>query len=159
MTTTTAPRYRSAILNSLAAQQPHPMFRKDVPVTQQAQRSIHNGATFAQADAAVAKLAPGRYALPRTTPDGSGNMINFFKVFETRKGNRIVMLIARGSGDYSEVRLSVGHQIAAAKHIAEDSMAAMVLYGRETATCGRCGRALSNDASRAAGIGPECAKK
>jgi Family of unknown function (DUF6011) len=143
------------------------MFRKDAPVSQ-AQRSIHNvpsGASgFALADAAVAKLAPGRYALPRTTPDGSGNMVNFFKVFEARnrqgvKGNRIVMLIAKGGGDYSEIRLSVGHQIAAATHIAEDPMAAMVLYGRETATCGRCGRALSNDASRAAGIGPECAKK
>ena len=114
---------------------------------------------YAAADAAVAKVAPGRYALRRSTPDSAGNMINFFKVFETRRGNMIRLLIANGGGDYSEVRLSVAHQIAAAYHIAEDAMAAMVLYGRETATCGRCGRALSNDASRAAGIGPECAKK
>lgn len=114
---------------------------------------------YAAADAAVAKVEPGRYALPRTTPDSAGNMINFFKVFSTRRGNMIRMLVANGGGDYAEIRLSVAHQIAAATHIAKNPMAALQLYGRETATCGRCGRALSNDASRAAGIGPECAKK
>lgn len=162
MTTNTYPSSRNAILDSLRSQQPHPMFRKtEVKTVSQPtqQRSIHSGATFAQADAAVAKVEPGRYALPRTTPDGSGNMINFFKVFSTRRGNMIRMLVATGGGDYTEVRLSAAHQVAAATHIAEDPMAALQLYGRETATCGRCGRALSNDASRAAGIGPECAKK
>jgi len=174
MTTTTYTAARSAILDSLRNHQSHPMFasRKGAPVTQPTRSAVTAAQldgrqlrpTFAQADAAVAKVAPGRYALPRTTPDSAGNMINFFKVFQARNRqgqltNRIVMLVANGGGDYSEVRLSVTHQIAAATHIAEDPTAATVLYGRETATCGRCGRALSNDASRAAGIGPECAKK
>lgn len=162
MTTNTYPRSqaRSAILDSLRTQQPHPMFRKtEVKTVSQPQTAQQRFVSFAAADAAVAKVEPGRYALPRTTPDGSGNMINFFKVFSTRRGNMIRMLVATGGGDYTEVRLSAAHQIAAATHIAEDPMAALQLYGRETATCGRCGRALSNDASRAAGIGPECAKK
>lgn len=115
--------------------------------------------SYAEADAAVAKLPVGRFALPRTTPDGSGNMVTFFKVFETRRGNRIVMLVAAGGGDYSEVRLSTAHQVAAATHIAGDVKAARQMYGRETATCGDCGRALSNDESRAYGIGPKCRNK
>lgn len=37
--------------------------------------------------------------------------------------------------------------------------ASMIRYGRELGVCGSCGRELTNDASRAAGIGPVCANK
>lgn len=36
---------------------------------------------------------------------------------------------------------------------------AMVRYGRELGQCGHCGRTLTDEASRAAGIGPICADK
>jgi len=142
--------------------------RKGAPVIAHPTRSAVTAAqregrqlrpTFAEADAAVNALPEGRYALPRTTPDGSGNMINFFKIFKTQRGNRIVMLIARGGNDYDEQRLSVEHQIAAAGHIAEDVTAARQLYGQRTGTCGDCGRALSNEESLAYGIGPICRNK
>jgi len=137
--------------------------RKGATVTQP-QQTYRTRPTFAQADAAVDALPVGRFALPRTTPDGSGNMINFFKVFEARNRQgkitkRIVMLIARGGQDYDEQRLSVEHQIAAAGHIAEDVTAARQLYGQRTGTCGDCGRALSNEESLAYGIGPICRNK
>jgi hypothetical protein len=35
----------------------------------------------------------------------------------------------------------------------------MLLYGKEIGKCGHCGRTLTNDESRAAGIGPVCAGK
>ena len=34
-----------------------------------------------------------------------------------------------------------------------------IRYGRELGVCGRCGRTLTDEASRAAGIGPVCASK
>jgi hypothetical protein len=37
--------------------------------------------------------------------------------------------------------------------------AAMVRYGHELGVCGRCGRTLTDEDSRAAGIGPICASK
>jgi hypothetical protein len=40
-----------------------------------------------------------------------------------------------------------------------DLTEAMAKYGRELKHCGLCGRTLTNDASRAIGIGPECAAK
>lgn len=127
-------------------------------VAQRAPQGYRRRFTFAQADAAVDALPEGRYALPRNTPDSAGNMITFFEVFEGRKGKRIVQLIADGGHDYAQKTLPVDFQVYAAKHIAEDVKGAMARYGHETNTCGKCGRPLSNDESRAAGIGPKCAK-
>ena len=43
--------------------------------------------------------------------------------------------------------------------IAVDPEAASIAYGRAIGACGRCGRTLTDAASRAAGIGPVCASK
>lgn len=43
--------------------------------------------------------------------------------------------------------------------IADDPEAASIRYGRTIGRCGRCNRTLTDEHSRAAGIGPECAKK
>lgn len=42
--------------------------------------------------------------------------------------------------------------------IAKDPKAASIRYGRELGQCGVCGRTLTDEASRAAGIGPICAQ-
>lgn len=117
--------------------------------------------TYEDIDALVAQIPVGpngraRFALPRTRPDSAGNMITFFKVYTVRGQQRIAQLIAQGGADYDEIRLSADHQYAAARHILDDVKAAQALYGHSTNTCGRCGRALSNDLSRDRGIGPEC---
>ena len=43
--------------------------------------------------------------------------------------------------------------------IAVDAKTAMLRNGRELGHCGHCGRTLTDEASRAAGIGPVCADK
>lgn len=43
--------------------------------------------------------------------------------------------------------------------IAQDVKSAMLRYGREIGKCGHCGRTLTDEDSRAAGIGPVCAGK
>lgn len=45
------------------------------------------------------------------------------------------------------------------KIVADGPKAASIRYGRELGECGRCGRTLTDEASRAAGIGPVCASK
>lgn len=42
--------------------------------------------------------------------------------------------------------------------IAADPIAAQRLYGQEIGSCGRCGRTLTDETSRAFGIGPDCRK-
>lgn len=57
------------------------------------------------------------------------------------------------------VRITPEAMIAIAeKIIAADPKAAMLRYGRELGECGHCGRTLTNDESRARGIGPVCAR-
>jgi hypothetical protein len=43
--------------------------------------------------------------------------------------------------------------------IAVDAHAAMIRYGQEIGKCGHCGRTLTDEESRARGIGPVCAVK
>ena len=43
--------------------------------------------------------------------------------------------------------------------VAKDVRGALVLYGRKIGRCGVCGRTLTDEESRAAGIGPVCAGK
>lgn len=119
--------------------------------------------TYKQADELAASVPVGLYALPRTTPSASGNLLTFFKVHKFRGGHRIVQLVG-SVGDYLERPLPVAHQVFALTHIAEDIAAAAALYGKEAKICGFCaarGRTspLTHIRSLAAGYGEDCAKK
>lgn len=50
-------------------------------------------------------------------------------------------------------------KIAILSRIADDVKGASVLYGQRLGRCGVCNRTLTDEASRAAGIGPVCANK
>lgn len=133
------------------------------PVARPAVASVGERPTFKQVDAMAADLPIGYYALPRTTPSSSGNMVTFFKVHKFRGGHRIVQLVG-APGDYQEQPLRLELQFFALKHIGEDVAAAASLYGREAKECGFCaanGRrsVLTNDRSRKVGYGETCATK
>lgn len=99
----------------------------------------------------AATVADGRYAVEE---DGT---LKFFKV---KNGNRagFVFLDVQASDDWHAVR-NVTRIRAIVALIAQDPQAAMIRYGHELGECGRCGRTLTDEASRAAGIGPVCASK
>ena len=52
-----------------------------------------------------------------------------------------------------------GGRVGHLEEIARDPRAAAELYGRELGVCGVCGRTLTDEESRAAGIGPVCAER
>lgn len=87
----------------------------------------------------------GRYAV--ATDEGH---LAFYHCF---KG---VVVLVTGP---SEVKLPVKTAKAVVAKIAVDPEAASRAYGREIGSCGRCGRRLTDEESRAAGIGPVCAGK
>jgi hypothetical protein len=103
------------------------------------------------------QVAEGRYAL-RNVP-GYDNTVAFFHVSRPTEGKwtgRTFVdqyrsdeeLPVRGEGARKVLEL-----------IAADPKAAMILFGQETETCGHCGRRLTDDDSRAKGIGPVCGAK
>jgi uncharacterized protein DUF6011 len=105
----------------------------------------------AKSKAPAAEVADGRYAVEE---DG---VLKFFKV---KNGNRpgFVFLDIQASDDWHAIR-DLGRIRRIVALIAQDAHAAMIRYGHELGECGRCGRTLTDEASRAAGIGPICQGK
>lgn len=87
----------------------------------------------------------GRYAV-----DGEDGATKFYQA--TQNG-----LFVQASDELHPVHASAQDAIIA--KIAADPRAASIRYGQELGECGRCGRTLTDETSRAAGIGPVCATK
>jgi hypothetical protein len=125
---------------------------KDWPrkeVTAAAAEAIAPGASTQD----ITDVEAGRYALIHQ--DG----IKFYRVSKGKgKWAGRTFVDAQASDDFYPVRNPQARkEILAA--IAEAPYEAMVRYGHELGVCGRCGRTLTDEASRAAGIGPVCASK
>jgi hypothetical protein len=115
------------------------------------ERELRQAAARKAPAAPMAEVADGRYAVEE---DGT---LKFFKV---KNGGRpgFVFLDIQASDEWHAVRnVTRIREIVAL--IAQDPQAAMIRYGHELGECGRCGRTLTDEASRAAGIGPICASK
>jgi len=124
-------------------------------------RSQVEEANVAAAKAANEVAAPevpaGRYAV--ATEDGATNELAFYKVDhgKGRWAGRVFVSRIVGGNDDIAVR-GAGAKTVLAK-IAADPAAASAAYGHEIGACGVCGITLTNDESRARGIGPKCAAK
>lgn len=86
----------------------------------------------------------GRYAL--VTPEG----VKFYVA--SHEG-----FYVQASDDLHPLAPAAARSVIAA--IAEDPEAASRLYGQQIGKCGRCNRTLTDEVSRAAGLGPVCASK
>ena len=115
----------------------------------------HRSAPCAPAEPTAVTVPAGRYAL-----DGSGvNETVFYRVDRPEEGKWAgYTFVSRLEGP-SEERVPRTQKEGILARIAEDPAAASARYGREIGACGVCGRRLTNDDSRAAGIGPVCASK
>lgn len=109
----------------------------------------------AKADLAAYDVPAGRYAVENETGD-----LRFYIVdrpTEGRWAGRVFVKVM-----HSDERSRLFDNAAAsvlAKIVAAGPFEAMLRYGREIGSCGHCGRTLTDEASRAAGIGPVCAGK
>lgn len=93
------------------------------------------------------------------TDPGAENAIAFWWIVpDDRTGRYYLRQVIGGQGPV-KVRMSPEAMIAIAKKIiAAGPKEAMLRFGREIGSCGHCGRTLTNDESRAYGIGPVCRK-
>lgn len=105
------------------------------------------------------RVPDGRYALDRTErlADISGDdAVLFFRVNTPEEGRwQGFTFVDRLVGENRE-KVRGRLAMAVLRAIAADPQAALYRYGRETGTCGQCGRNLTDDDSRALGIGPDC---
>jgi hypothetical protein len=95
----------------------------------------------------------GRYAL-RT-----GGVVKFYQVSNGKgKWAGRTFVDAQASDDRYPVR-NPSEVTRILAEIAANPLAAEQLYGRELGRCSRCGRTLTDETSRAYGIGPDCRNK
>lgn len=98
------------------------------------------------------EVLPGRYAVP-----GEDGKLHFYIVEQGEKPGSIVLSVQASSREHE---LPFGRaKRAILEKIAGDPLAASAAYGRELGVCGVCGRALTDEDSRAFGIGPVCRRK
>lgn len=100
------------------------------------------------------EVPEGRYAVP--TEVGA---LGFYRVQRPTSGKwagRTFVSVMASDAEHP-VRGAAARSVLA--KIAVDPRGAMECFGREIGTCGRCGRVLTDDASRTRGIGPDCATK
>lgn len=99
-------------------------------------------------------VAAGHYALER---DGE---VTFYRVDRPTEGKwagKVFVKLQHGD-DYTNMSFAAGNTILG--HIVDQGvMECSTRYGREVGSCGVCHRTLTNEESRAAGIGPVCREK
>jgi hypothetical protein len=101
----------------------------------------------------------GRYGarFAMDTEPGATNTIAFWWISPTKTPGRFWLRQVIGGQGPVRVRMTPQAMIAIAEKIkAAGPDDAMRRYGRELGECGHCGRELTNDESRAIGIGPRC---
>lgn len=99
----------------------------------------------------------GSYAVE--TDDGAINTLAFYRVDRPEEGKWAGWTFVKHVVGDTEQRLSHAASRAVLAKIAADPAAASMAYGKEIGCCGACGRTLTNDDSREAGIGPVCRAK
>lgn len=117
----------------------------------------HNGpGPDRETEAAKTPPVPdGRYAVMH----GDG-VLRFYKVNTPTEGrwDGFTFVQVQASDELHPVR-NRSQRMAVLDAIADDPQSAAERYGREIGECGVCGRTLTDEASRARGIGPICADK
>jgi hypothetical protein len=100
----------------------------------------------------------GRYAID--TRLGAINTVAFYKVDRPDEGRWAGHVFVKHVVGGDELRMSRADSRVILLRIAEaGAEAASARYGHMIGECGMCGRQLTNDESRARGIGPICAAK
>ena len=85
------------------------------------------------------------------------NDLDFFRVVRAAGGVATYRII----GGHNDQRLDIEQAVMVLERLAvtEEIPGALAAYGREIGRCGRCHRTLTDEDSRAAGLGPDCASK
>ena len=116
------------------------------------ERLLHMPAKTKQSTS-LPDVPAGRYAV-----EDNGSL-KFYKVDRPTEGRWAGRTFVKVQASDREYPVKGGAAARVLSLIARDPKAAMLRYGREIGSCGHCGRTLTNEDSRAAGIGPICAGK
>lgn len=137
-----------------------PLDRKGASLLIGLLQGLPKSQSTADQDLPSAEVVPaGSYALATTSEDAV-NSLAFYQVDRPEEGKWAghVFISHQVSGDFRRVPRNQVKGILD-RIVQAGPMEASMAYGRELGECGVCHRTLTNDASRAKGIGPKCEAK
>lgn len=105
----------------------------------------------------LADLPDAYFAIPFVGDDAHTDL-TFVGIRTRDSGDRFLVHVVGGHGEYCKFSFEWAEKVVAALR-STDLNEAAALYGREIGHCGRCGKSLTTESSRAMGIGPTCAGK
>lgn len=112
----------------------------------------------AQLEAVSSHPSGARFAC--ATEAGSDNDLAFWWVSKHERSGRYYLRQIIGGSGAVDTKLSPQAMITIARKIlAAGAYESMILFGQSIGRCGHCGRELTNQESREAGIGPVCRNK
>lgn len=119
-------------------------------------QTAHHKADCVEAPSTLESIDVGYYAFPSIT---GNNDLDFFAIHT----NRGVKEIHRIIGGHPDQRVNSVERVRVSEYLEslsrEELFNAQALFGREIGKCGRCGRHLTDETSRAIGLGSDCASK
>ena len=119
-------------------------------------QTAHNKEDCAPPSSALDAIECGYYALPSAT---GNNDLDFFTV-HIRNGSKELLRVIGGQANRrvvsTEAKRVIEHLTSLSK---EELYNCQALFGQELGKCGRCGRHLTDETSRAIGLGSDCASK
>lgn len=118
------------------------------------ERGIAKRRENAKADGPIPEVPAGRYAV-----ENEQGALAFYVVDRPTEGRWAGYTFVRVMASDEEHRVSLRAAKPILAKIQADPKAASARYGHELGRCGVCNRTLTDEASRAAGIGPVCADK
>ena len=117
---------------------------------------VRSAERAARTTVALPEVPAGHYAVASKT---GNNDLDFFRVDRPTEGRWAgYTFVKRVIGGHPEYAVRGAEAKAVLARIAADPDAGF-RYGREIGRCCRCNRTLTDEASRAAGIGPDCATR
>jgi uncharacterized protein DUF6011 len=108
----------------------------------------------------LGELAPGHDKFRVAVLLGDDDKLRFFHLDTPLKGKWKGCLFTKeqASDELYKVR-DITREEAVLRVVIADAEGALVRYGLELGSCGMCGRTLTDEESRARGVGPVCAEK
>jgi hypothetical protein len=107
------------------------------------------------------RLNGGWYAV-RNVPGTAHNDISFYQVDKPDRGRwagkTFVRQLLGAPRSFREERIPLARQLFVLRAVVADEQGAIVLFGKSLGFCSVCHSPLTNEKSRARGIGPDCAR-
>jgi hypothetical protein len=107
-------------------------------------------------DEALKDVPDGRYALPGLDVD----QVHFFRLRTVKRTGRRYFdkVVGSGYGTWNRGPISWAGKLTAAEQIAADPYEAAYRFSKKIGCCARCLANLTDETSRARGLGPECVR-